>query len=169
MQRGYTLIELLVAMAVSTVILSGSVGAIYAILAGSQRSNAQAVSLTDVDVAAMTIRNDLLMAQSANLSGSSATLSWYNYTSSFGTSFETYYSANYTLLPNKQLWRTFGTSANLTTSLAGRNVSSLSFTPQGIVGAGGLVSVTISSSNTTARSQPRTLSFSVHMRPETSQ
>lgn len=163
-ERGFTLIELLLTLAVGSVILTGSVLSIYSIMVTTGRSNNQAVALTDIDTAALAIRNDLLMAQMTDFVNgvpqSSANLTWYDYTSSFGTGFQTNHVASYAL-SGKELLRNY----DGTVSVVGRNVTSISFTQQETE-RGKLVTVVISTNNSTSPSQTKTIAFSVHLRPE---
>ena len=149
--------ELALALAVGTVILSGSVLAIYNVLVGSTRANNQVTALTDLNRAALSIKNDLVMTQTANVTGSTANLTWDDYTTSFGSSGFTYHSATYKL-SGKQLLRT---SENGTISIVGRNISSLNFSQ-----TGQLVVVTISSGNVSQLSGVETIKFSTHMRSQ---
>ena len=165
---GFTLIEMLVALAVGAVILTGSVMGIFQIMVSTGRANNQVVSLTDINRAALAIKNDLMMALTTDFVDgepqSSANLSWFDYTSSFGTSFQTDYSVSYSL-SNKQLRRNY----NGAVSIVGRNITSISFTQSTVTQSGDpvrSVSVALSSSNTTAPSGIETLTFSVHLRPQ---
>ncbi|MBM2825923.1 MAG: hypothetical protein HW402_1587 [Dehalococcoidales bacterium] len=161
---GFTLIELVLALAVGAVILTGAVGGIYQVLVATGRSTNQVVSLTDINRAALAIKNDLLMAQTTDLVDGvpkiSANLTWVDYTSSFGTGFQTNHSASYTL-SGKQLRRTYDGAV----SIVGRNVTSISFT-QSVTQTGKAVTVIISSSNTTPPSRLETITFSIHLRTE---
>lgn len=161
--KGFTLIELVLGLAVGTVILSGAVVSIYSILVVTGRGSHQAVSLTDINQATLAIRNDLLMAQTTDfvdgVPKSSANLTWVDYTTSFGSSTWTLHSSAYTLA-GKQLKRTYDGAV----SVVGRNVTSLSF-----IQSGASVSVAISTSNTTPPSGIQTLKFSVHLRSQVAQ
>ncbi|GAI97369.1 unnamed protein product, partial [marine sediment metagenome] len=66
-QKGFTLIELLVALAIGGVITWGIVVSIHQVAWGTGRTNSQVVALTDVHQAALAIKKDLQMAQSADL------------------------------------------------------------------------------------------------------
>ena len=163
-EKGFTLVELLVALAVGSVILTGAVLSIYSIMVTNVRGNGQVVALTDINRAALAIKNDLLMAQTTDLVDgvpkSSANLTWYDYTSSFGSAFGTDHSASYSLA-GRQLRRTY----DGTVSIVGRNVTSISFT-QSVTQTGKAVTVIISTGNTTLASGIETLNFSVHLRSE---
>ena len=159
-EKGFTLIELLVALAVGSVILTGAVLSIYSIMVTNVRGNGQVVALTDINRAALAIKNDLLMAQTIDLVDgvpkSSANMTWYDYTSSFGSAFGTDHSASYSLAGG-ELRRTY----DGVVSIVGRHVTSISFTQTGKA-----VTVIISSGNATPGSGVETLNFSVHLRTE---
>lgn len=159
-EKGFTLIELLLALAVGSMILTGAVLSIYSILVTNARGNGQVVALTDINRAVLAIRNDLLMAQTTDLADgvpkNSANLTWFDYTSSFGSTFQTDHAASYRL-SGRELQRTYDGEV----SIAGRNITSISFTR-----TGKSVTVVISTSNTTLASGIETLNFSVHLRSE---
>jgi len=164
-EKGFTLIELLVALAVGSVILTGAVLSIYSIMVTNVRGNGQVVALTDINRAVLAIKNDLLMAQTTDLVDgvpkSSANLTWYDYTSSFGSAFGTDHSASYSLADG-ELRRTYD---GVVVSIVGRHVTSISFT-QSLTETGKAVTVIISSGNATLGSGVETLNFSVHLRSE---
>lgn len=158
-ERGFTLVEMALAVAVGAVILTGAILSTFQIMVATGRGSSQTVALADINRAAFAIKNDLLMAQVTDLSSapkSEANLTWYDYTSSFGTSFQTDHSSSYSL-SGRELRRTYDGA----TSIVGRNITSLSFTQSGKA-----VTVVISSSNTTPPSQIETITFTVHLRPE---
>jgi len=159
-EKGFTLIEMALALAVGTVILTGAVMGIYQILVATGRANNQVVALTDLSRAALSIRKDLLMAQTTDfvdgVPKSSANLTWTDYTTSFGSTTWTPHFSTYSLI-GKQLRRNYDGIE----SVVGRNITSISFTQNGRS-----ISVTISSSNTTPPSGIETLMFSVHTRSE---
>ncbi|MBI2850734.1 MAG: prepilin-type N-terminal cleavage/methylation domain-containing protein [Chloroflexi bacterium] len=158
--EGFTLIELVLALAVGSVILTGAVMSIYSVLVTTGRGTSQTVALTDINRAALAIKNDLRMAQTTDfLDGvpkSSANLTWVDYTSSFGGTGSASHSSAY-VLSGKELWRNY----DGTNSIVGRNVTSISFTQSGKA-----ITVVISSGNATALSGIETITFSAHLRPE---
>ncbi|MFH1382833.1 MAG: prepilin-type N-terminal cleavage/methylation domain-containing protein [Chloroflexota bacterium] len=158
--KGFTLVELLAALAILSVVLMVIVQIIYSIMITNASGNRQVVALTDINRASLAIKNDLLMAQITDLVDgvpkSSANLTWYDYTSSFDTTFGTMHSASYSLA-GRELRRTY----DGVVSIVGRNVVSISFTRNG-----NDVTVVISTGNTIPASGVETLKFSVHMRPE---
>lgn len=167
-KKGFTLIELLLAMAIGGIVLAGASLSIYSILIPTARDNGQVTALADVSGAAFAIKKDLLMAQSSNLTegvpASSVNLTWFDFTSSFGTGFMTDHFASYKLF-GRTLTRNYD-GANQT---VGRNVVALNFTQstQVIQGASvKFVTVVVSSGNTTLAPGIETLTFTVHLRTE---
>ncbi len=160
-QKGFTLLELLVALAVGSVILTGVVLSLQQILLGTDRSNSQVVALTDIDRAVLEIKKDLMMTQSTNLTDgspipqSSVMLSWIDYTS-FGSSNQTSHSSRYTL-SGKELRRNY----DGTVSIVGRNITSLGFTQNGKA-----ITVAITATGPGIRQRSETLEFSAHIRAE---
>ena len=126
-QKGFTLLELLVATAVGAVILTGVVLSIYQVVWGTARSNSQAVALTDINSAVLAIKKDLMMTQSTNLTDgvpqSSVMLSWIDYTF-FATENETAYHSTTYVLSGTDLRRTY----DGTVSIVGRRITSIDFT-----------------------------------------
>ncbi|MBI4283533.1 MAG: type II secretion system protein [Chloroflexi bacterium] len=163
-EKGFTFIELLVSLAVSSVILTVAVPGIYRVLVTTGKGSHQTVALTDINQAALAIKNDLLMAQATDLVDgapkSSANLTWIDYTTSFGTAGWTSHSSTYAL-SGKELRRTYYNGNNSTVSTVARNITSLSFTQNDKS-----VSVVIASNNTTSPAGVESIRFSVHLRPE---
>jgi prepilin-type N-terminal cleavage/methylation domain-containing protein len=163
-EKGFTLIEILVGMAIGSMILTGILLTIHAILVTNVDGNKKVTALTDVSGAALALKNDLMMAQNTDLVDGvpegSIDISWYDYTSSFGSSFQTFHTVSYNLV-GRELQRTYDDEI----SIVGRNVTSVSFT-QSVSGYLKSVAVVISTSGSTQTLTTETLNFSVHMRSE---
>lgn len=161
-QKGFTLIELLVALAIGGVITWGIVVSIHQVVWGTGRTNSQVVALTDVHQAALAIKKDLQMAQSADFDlpdGSAVKLNWIDY-----TSFEEEnksHSSTYALLDDGKLQRT---DESETTSIVGRNITSVDFTPDPEDDRVINVVITAAAGDMLPRSE--TLKFSVYLRGE---
>ncbi len=159
-QKGFTLIELLVALAIGGVITWGIVVSIHQVVWGTGRTNSQVVALTDVHQAALAIKKDLQMAQSADFDlpdGSAVKLNWIDY-----TSFEEEnksHSSTYALLDDGKLQRT---DESETTSIVGRNITSVDFTPDPEDDRVINVVITAAAGDMLPRSE--TLKFSVYLR-----
>lgn len=78
-QQGFTLIEMLVAIALTSIIGTAAIMAIHQVLIGTVLSNDQNTVINQVRNAGYWIEHDVLMAQSVNASGESEfslTLTW---------------------------------------------------------------------------------------------
>ncbi len=157
-QKGFTLVELLVALAVGSLIIVGALGAIYQVMWGTSRTNSQVVALTDVHQAALRLKKDIVMAQTTDLADGvprdSATLSWTDYTS-FEEEENKDHSSAYNLLSDGELQRTY----DGTTSIVGRNITSVNFTRDGRV-----INVVITATKGDVTPRSETLEFSVYLR-----
>jgi len=157
-QKGFTLVELLVAVAVGGIIIWGVVTTIFQVTWGTNRTNNQVVALTNVHHAALQIKKDLQMAQNADFSGGPAvTLSWTDYTSSFETLEPEDHSSGYEL-SGSDLRRTY----DGTTGIVGRNIISIDVTEHPTNDRVIDVVITATEGDVTPRSE--TLEFSVYMR-----
>ena len=67
-QKGFTLLEVMLVLAVSSVLLSASVLTIYQVLVGTERNNTEAVASTEIQRAALRIKKDIQSHTSANVS-----------------------------------------------------------------------------------------------------
>lgn len=163
---GFTLVEMLLALAITSMVIGGATLSIYSVLIPTARYNSEVTALTNIATAGLLIKNDLLMAQSTTLSNgipsSSVNLTWFDFTSSFGTSFMTGHHSGYSLV-NGLLLRNY----DGVTSIAGRDVTSIQFTQStGIDSGKKSVKVVISSGNTSVYPATETLTFTVHLRTE---
>ena len=84
-QKGFTLIEMLVALAVGTVILLGVVGSIFLIMRGVPDIRREVSALADVERAAHWLTRDVAMGQETNLVNNDSpvaqmTVTWNDYT-----------------------------------------------------------------------------------------
>ena len=160
-QKGFTLIELLFTMALSSIILTGTVVGIHQVMWGTDRSNSQVVALTDLSQAAVTIKKDLMVTQFTDLTDgnpvpqSSVNLSWVDYTA-FESDNQSRHSSSY-ILSGTELQRTH----DGTVSIVARNITSIGFTKDGRV-----VSVVITATGPGASQRSETLEFSAYFRAE---
>ena len=172
-QKGFTLVELLVALAVGSLVIVGALGATYQVVWGTSRTNSQVVALTDAHQVALRLKKDLEMAQldegdflsggavviTLTPGGPTATLGWTDFTS-FDPGENKEHTSGYELLSNGELQRTYDGIM----SIVGRNVTYISFTqnPDGnndrVIG----VVITATEGDMTPRSE--TLEFSVYLR-----
>lgn len=160
-QKGFTLLEVLVALAVGGMVMTGIMLAIYQVAWGSTRANSQVTALTDVNQAAMWLRQDLQMAQSTTLADptptpqSSVTLDWTDYTG-WATDNRTHASSY--ALSGTELRRTYDGAVRI----VGRHITSIGFTRNGSV-----ITVAITATGPGAQQQAETLELNVltRMRP----
>ncbi len=160
-QKGFTLIELLVALAVGGILIWGIVVTIHNVTWGTNRTNSQVVALTDVHQAALQLKKDIQMAQSADLpGGSNITLSWTDYTS-FDPEENKDHTSSYEL-SDGELRRTYDyEKPSETMSIVGRNITSVDFTQDGRV-----INVVITATAGDMLPRSETLQFSVYLRGE---
>jgi len=158
-QKGFTLIEILVVMAVGGILMTGIVLSIYNVVWGSARSNSQVVALTDVNHAAWWLKKDIMMTQNTDLTDgvpqSSVTLSWTDY-----TGFEPEDARNHSsayVLSGTELRRTYDGIVNI----AGRNITSIDFTQDGRV-----VTVVITATGPGVSQRSETLKLIAYTRTE---
>ena len=162
-QKGFTLVEILVTLAVGSLIMTGALMSIYQVITGTDRSNSQVVSLTDVTNAARAIKEDLMVTQSSNLTDEdpvpqgSVTLTWIDYTN-FSSDNESYHSSSYTLSGTELLRNYDGT-----TKIVGRHISSIGFIQNGRV-----VTCNLTATGPGIMERVENLEFSIitHMRTE---
>ncbi len=176
-QKGFTLIELLVALAVGGLVIVGALGAIYQVFWSTSRTNSQVVVLTDVHQAALRLKKDLGMAQLDNEKGdffsdgatvitltpggSTATLGWTDYTS-FDPTENKDHTSSYELLDDGKLRRIYDyEKTSETTSIVGRNITSVDFTQDDRV-----INVVITATEGDMTPRSETLEFSVYLRGE---
>jgi len=163
-QRGFTLIEVLVVLAVGSVLLLGALLTINQILVNTGRSNSQVVVLDEVHRAALQIKKDLQAYTSANITSANltdlqygpVTFYWTDQTG-FAPEDERSHYSTYSLSDANVLLRTFDD----TPSVLSRHIEYLSFTENGAT----YIDVVITATSTfPPRSE--TLSFRVYRRTE---
>jgi len=160
-QKGFTLVELLLALAITGVMLPVLVLTIHSILVNTIDNNDKVEVLSNVDRAALYMRRDLQQAQNTNLPEnstpqSSCTLTWVDITG-FTTDNATSHSCTYALV-DTNLERTY----DGITSIIGRQITDIEFCQ-----SGSFIDVTITSANAEPlRQQYKTLNFSINMRSE---
>ena len=155
-QRGFTLIEILVTLAIGSVLLVGAFLSINQILLSTGRSNSQVVVLEEVHRAALRIKKDIQAHTSANLTDlqyGPTTFSWIDQTD-FAPEDERNHNSIYSL-SGTELVRTFDDAP----SILGRHTTSLSFTDNGTY-----IYVVITATSSTFPPRSETLSFRVYQR-----
>ena len=155
-QRGFTLLEILVVLAVGSVLLVGAFLSINQILLGTGRSNSQVVVLEEVHRAALRIKKDIQAHTSADLTDlqyGPTTFSWIDNTG-FAPEDERDHNSIYSL-SGTELVRTFDDVP----SILGRHTTSLSFTDNGTY-----IYVVITATSSTFPPRSETLGFRVYKR-----
>jgi prepilin-type N-terminal cleavage/methylation domain-containing protein len=165
-QKGFTLIEILAVMAVSSMVMAVALLTIYQIVWGTERSSDQVMALTDAHYAAMWLKWDLQMAQDTNLVDgdpvpkSSVSLGWIDNTG-FVAANESAHSSNYTLSGTELIRNYDGT-----TKIVGKHISSIGFIQNGSV-----VTCNLTATGPGIPERTENVEFSVitHMRSEEAQ
>ena len=166
-QKGFTLLELMVVMAVGGVLMAGVVASIFQVVTGTSRSNSQGIVLTDVNQAAWHITKDLQMAQSTGLTveepvvlspESSVTLEWTDFTTPESEEEQMNHSITYSLSDNGVLERAY--DGILPTIIIGRHITYLRFTQLDER----VVNIVITATGTQPQQYSKTIEFNVYMR-----
>lgn len=169
-QRGFTLVELLVALAVGTVLLLGASLSVNQILVNSGRSNSQVVVLDEVHRAALQIKKDIQSCSNTTLTTGTltdlqsgpVTFGWTDQTD-FAPEDARDHESTYTL-SGTELIRTFDNM----TGILGRQIEYLSFT-KNVTENATYIDVVITANSSTSPPRSETLSFSVRKRIEEAQ
>lgn len=160
-QKGFTLVELLVALAVGATLIGGGVLTFHQVILGTARANSQVVALIEVHQAALSIKKDVHMAQDVNLTDgepvpqSSLVLGWTDSTY-FAPEDDRDHSITYAL-SGTELQRTY----DGTVSIVGRHITSVGFTQNNKI-----VNVSITATGPSIPQRSKTLNFSIHMLTE---
>ncbi|MFC2034436.1 type II secretion system protein J [Chloroflexota bacterium] len=161
-QKGFTLVELLVALGVGMIIMVGVVLGIQRVIISTDESTSDVVMLADLNNAVIVIKKDLMVTQDTDLIDgnpvpqSSASFTWTDYTSFGSENVSRYHSCNYTL-SGTFLQRNY----NGITSVVGRNITYIGFTLNGRV-----ISVNITGTGTGVSQPSETFQFSTYIRAE---
>ena len=164
-QKGFTLVEILVAMLVGGLVMTASLQIFYQLVWGTLRSQDKVLSLTDVNYAIMLIKRDIQMCQYTSLTDgdpvpqSWVSLSWVDHTSFAADNSSSSHYSNYTL-SGTELLRDYDS----TTRVVGRHITSIGFTQNNRV-----ISCNITATGPGATQRGQTLEFKVRMRSEVMQ
>ena len=161
-QKGFTLIEVLVAVTVGGMLMTGVMLTIQQVAWGTGRTNSQVVALTDINFAALRIKKDLMMTQNTDLTDNfsqsdSVLLGWTDYTVLASENETSSHSSSYTRSDTGELMRTY----DGTPSIVGRHITYLSFTRDDRV-----VNVVITATGSGVSPRSETLTFGVYTRTE---
>ncbi len=167
-QRGFTLLELLVALAVGSILLTGGLLTVNQLLTSTGRSNSQVVVLDEVHRAALRVKKDLQSCSDTTLTTGNLTdlqsgnviFSWTDQTG-FAPEDDRMHSSTYSL-SGTELVRTFDDA----TGILARHIEYLSFTENVTEENGTYIDVVITATSSTFPPRSETLSFSVYKRTE---
>jgi prepilin-type N-terminal cleavage/methylation domain-containing protein len=157
-QSGFTLLEMMVILALGSIITMGALLTIHQVLTNTDRNNSQVVVLDDINRVILQIKKDIQSYQTANLTdlqSEPTSFAWVNQ-SGFETGDDKNHYAVYTLTGT-----VLSHESDNFTAILGRYIESLSFTENGDYVD---VEITAISSNVPKRSE--TLTFSVLKRSE---
>lgn len=163
-QQGFTLIEILVALAVTMVLLTGVAFAVVQTSRITTKSSPQVAALEDIKMVAYSIGKDVKMAATADLTNPSYKLaltwtSWdYNPVTKQYATAPTPHSANYTLSGGFVKRYYDSTSVNAT---VGRHISNLQFSQ-----AGNIITANITSSPVLGTQKPETRTYQFYLNPK---
>ncbi len=165
-QRGFTLIEVLVVLAVGSLVMASAVGIFFQTIVGTSRTNSQVIVLTDVHRAALQIKKDLSTYNTAELNDEqpdSITITWKDETfePDQGTR---EYDATYSL-SGTELLRIYAIDGNpAPAQIIGRHITYLSFTRNEANDR--LIDVVITATEGGASPRSETLEFSIYQLKE---
>ena len=170
-QRGFTMLELLVAMVIAGLVLPVVVTSIFQIVRGTDRVNSENVALADIDNASTWINRDLSLAKQVLnpddltplvdcLSGTQPKIraQWVDETGWAVEGAEAHF-AEYAVDPGTTILKR---NYDGTDWIVGRNVTSIAFCRD----AGGLIHMDISSSSSEGTPITKSLFFYISLRPE---
>lgn len=166
-QKGFTLMEILVVMAVGGMIMAAGLLSMYQVIWGTARTNDQVSALTDANLATMWLKFDLQMLQETNLvSGappsSTLTMTWMDQTTSFdGQTEAVEHSIGYAL-NGTDLVRTY----DGTPRVVGRNITAIGFS-RGASPDEDYINVSITATGPGIIGRTQTLGFSVYVKVRT--
>jgi len=157
-QKGFTMLELLVAVAVGAIISTAAVLTIHQLFVNTQRNNLHIIALSEIHRAALQIKKDLQSHTTANVSDLQfgATTFWWTdqsgHTSLNASQHYTIYS-----LSGKELRRNYDGF----TTILGRNIESVIFSNNGTH-----INAVITANNSTLPGRSETLSFGIRRRSD---
>jgi len=168
-QKGFTLLEIMVVMAVGGILMTGIVVSIFHVVSATSRSNSQGVALTDVSQAALYLKKDFQMAQSTDmgfvedpvvvlLSSENVTLEWTDSTTPESEEEQMNHHVTYSLSDNGVLERAY--DGILPTMIIGRHITYLRFTQLDER----VVNIVITATGTQPQQYSKTIEFNIYMR-----
>lgn len=164
-QKGFTLIELVVALAILGIVVVGIVTSIFQIMQGRAQIAGKSVALADIDNAAHWLTRDIVMGQSTDLEDGepptgNMTITWNDLTGWAEAEESISHSAVYTH-SGTQLLREYDSANN--TTIVGRHLTDVGFSIDDR-----LITVTLTSSPDGVRASTVTRRYLIRMRAESS-
>jgi len=164
-QKGFTFIELVVALAILGIVVVGIVTSIFQIMQGRAQIAGKSVALADIDNAAHWLTRDIVMGQSTDLEDGepptgNMTMTWNDLTGWAEAEESISHSVVYTH-SGTQLLREYDSANN--TTIVGRHLTDVGFSIDG-----NLVTVTLTSSPDGVRASTVTRRYLIRMRTESS-
>ncbi len=162
-QKGFTLLELVIALGISTILLFAGVGFIFQAFSTTRDARSYNTILAELDVATSQIRKDLYMAHETNLAEgvpqyNGIDITWTNYVATGNSSTGVPYSSSYTI-NGTNLVRTYDDSGNISVSIVGRNITNIAFTQNGR-----FIAVEITATSKGTRPIVKSIEFSAYRR-----
>ncbi len=160
-KNGFTLLELVVAMAVSALVITFALVSFHQLSSNTLINRSITVASSDLGFAAVQIKQDLRMAQRTDLDDgdpnprSSINLIWVDYTLTTSET-STYHSCSYSLSGTNLLRDYDGTI-----SIVGRNITGIGFTRNGKI-----ITCVLTAADTSIRGRSITISFNVRKLPD---
>ncbi len=164
-QKGFTLIEILVAMVVGGMITAGVITAVFQIVYGTGQIREESVALSDIDNAAHWLTRDVVLGRStdlvdgASLPVSQMTLTWDD---------STWWAEQEESISHSVIYTYSGTDLQRNydgvVTTVGRHLTDVRFF---LDGDGRLVSITLTSSPEEEPRSAVTRSYTIYMRAET--
>lgn len=164
-QKGFTLLEMLVALGIGSTSLLAGVALIFQVFYTTLDIRSNNIILTELDVSSIQIKKDLYMTHDTDLTNgvpqNSIYLEWTNYLSSDNSSIGQQYSSTYTI-NGTNLMRTYDNGENISVGIVGRNITNITFTTQD----GKFIDVVITATSNDRRPISKSTEFSVYRRSE---
>ncbi|UCG09782.1 MAG: prepilin-type N-terminal cleavage/methylation domain-containing protein [Dehalococcoidia bacterium] len=158
-QKGFTLLELLVSVAIAGLVMVAAVSVIFHIFYGGMRNSDQFIALNELAYITGLIKSDIQMAQYTSLTDGDPTpqnsleLMWVDYTS-FTTANESVHGVTYTL-SGSELLRNYDGNARI----IGRHITYLGF-----IQNDNIITCNVSASSSSFAERNKNLVFDVILR-----
>ena len=156
-QKGFTLLELLVALAISGALILVALDVLFNIQLGTTRNVNQLTINADLNTTVIAIQGDLMATQTSNITDNITTFRWTDYTGNTTSHTVSYGFYGYNGTASTVLWRIYDGDP----AIIGRNITDLSFTSDNST-----ISVNITASGVQTPPRSKTVEFSVLRRSE---